>query len=32
MNGYDHISAKGNYQVNVRLDPDGAGESERDNT
>ena len=32
VNGYDHISAKGNYQVNVRLDPDGAGESERDNT
>ena len=32
VNGYDHISAKGNYQVNVRLDPDGAGESEGDNT
>lgn len=32
VNGYEHISAKGNYQVNVRLDPDGAGESERDNT
>ena len=32
VNGYDHISAKGNYQVNVRLDPDGADESERDNT
>ncbi len=32
VNGYDHISAKGNYQVNVRLDPDGAGESEEDNT
>lgn len=32
VNGYDHISAKGNYQVNVRLDPDGGGESEGDNT
>lgn len=29
VSGYENVSAKGNYQVNVRLDATGSGESER---
>lgn len=32
VSGYENVSAKGNYQVNVRLDPNGTSESERETT
>ena len=32
VSGYENVSAKGNYQVNVRLDTNGTIESERTGT